>query len=128
MDVEVGGGQVEVGALQAGQFAPAQAGVGGGEHEDLVGPAGLPGDDLGYLLGGGVRALRAVQAGDADAAGGVERDPPVFDGLVEHEGGHGDHVADGPGAEPAGQLGDQPFDVLAADPGQGEVAELGQDV
>jgi len=69
-----------------------------------------------------------VPEGDLDAAGRVERDAAIFDRLPQHHGQHHDDV----GGRAWGQLGlqvdDEGLDVLAADRGQREVTEAGQDV
>jgi hypothetical protein len=79
VDVDVGVVEIGVGPVEPDQFAPAHAGVGGGDDQDLVDPAGGAGGDLGDLGRGGVGAFGAVPEGDLHAAGRVEADAPVFD-------------------------------------------------
>jgi hypothetical protein len=92
MDVDVGLVEVDVGPVQPGEFAPPQAGVGGGDDQDLVDASGDAGDDVGDLRGAGVGSFDPVSEGDLDAAGRVERDPPVFDRFPQHHGQHHDDV------------------------------------
>ncbi|MFI7599378.1 hypothetical protein [Actinoplanes sp. NPDC049681] len=51
-------------SLGFGEFAPAHAGVGGGNHQDLITAAGDAIDDAVDLLGGGWGAFGAVAGGD----------------------------------------------------------------
>ena len=80
---------------------------------------GIRAGDVGDLVGGGVWSFAVVAAGDPDAAGGVERDAPVFDRFAQDEGQHGEDVGGGAGCQLGGEVQDEGFDVLAADPGQG---------
>jgi hypothetical protein len=85
VDVDVGVVEVGVGAVESGEFAPPHAGVGGGEDEDLVDTARDAGDDLGDLVGGGVRAFGTFVAADLDAPGRVVGDPAVLDRFAQDQ-------------------------------------------
>jgi hypothetical protein len=67
---------VGVGAGEAGEFAPAHAGVGGGDDEELVAGSGDPGGDLVDLAGGSVRPLSGALGDDPDALARVVGDAP----------------------------------------------------
>jgi hypothetical protein len=73
---------VGVGAGEAGEFAPAHAGVGGGHDEDLVAePVDARGDlvDLGR---GSLWAFGGAPGDDLDAVAGVIGHAAVDDGLA----------------------------------------------
>jgi hypothetical protein len=126
--MNVGVVEVDVVTGETGQLAPPHAGVRGGDDHDLVdAPADATGDG-GDLRRAGVWAFGPYAGVDAYVAAWVVRDAPVLDGLAEHKGQYGDHVGGRPRGELGLQLEDEGFDVLAADCGQGQVAEAGQDV
>jgi hypothetical protein len=55
-------------------------------------------------------------------------DPAVLDRLVEHERQDHQDVGGRARGQPGSQLGEKRFDVVAADAGQGQPSEAGQDV
>ena len=78
--------EVGVGAVEADEFAPAHAGVGGGDDEDLFVEAVDALDDGVDLLRCGVGAFGAPAGAGADVGARVVADASVGDGFA-HQGG-----------------------------------------
>ena len=74
--------QVDAVPLQAGELAPAHAGVGGGDDQYRV-VRRHSGGERGDLVGGGVRAFGAVCGVDAELAAGVGAEQSFVDGFAE---------------------------------------------
>jgi len=96
--------QVEILAVQAGQLAPAHAGVGGGDDHCTVDGPGDAGSDVVYLGWGGDGSFDTWPSRDADAAAGVVWDAAVLDRLVQDEGQHHQYVGHRPGRQLGPQL------------------------
>jgi hypothetical protein len=98
--------EVDVVALEAGEFAPVAAGPGGGDDEQSGGGAaeygclfGDPYDVFGHRedflrAGGGVVPSTAAAASSLDWVGG---DEVLVDRVVEHHGEHGEDLRHGGG-------------------------------
>ena len=86
---------VEVGVvpLEPGEFAPAHAGVGGGDDQHRV-LRGHPGGQSGDLFGAGVGAFGSVAGVDAELAAGVGAEQTFIDSSAEDHRQQSGDIAD----------------------------------